>query len=146
VKIEITPHVLATGEVSLHAKIEITSQGASVVIAGINQPTFGQRTIEHDIRLKEGEVSVLGGLVQSTVTQLVSGLPGLAQIPIVRYFFSTEHTERNEQEVIVMLTPHVVRLPEDNGGPRQISVGRSSSGAPSPFGYEPQPQNPGAPQ
>ena len=146
VKIELTPHVLATGEVSLHAKIEITSQGASVIIAGISQPTFGQRTIEHDIRLKEGEVSVLGGLVQSTVSQIVSGLPGLGQIPIVRYLFSTEHRERNEQEVIVMLTPHVVRLPEDMGGTRQISVGRSSSGAPSPFGYEPTPPAPGAPQ
>jgi general secretion pathway protein D len=146
VKIEITPHVLSTGEVSLHAKVDITSLGASVVIAGISQPTFGQRTIEHDIRLKEGEVSVLGGLVQSTVSDIVSGLPGLGQIPIVRYFFSTEHKERNEQEVIVMLTPHVVRLPEDIGGGRQISVGRGASGTVSPFGYEPPAANVGTPQ
>jgi len=112
VNLTITPHVLPDGEVSLHAKIEITSVGPSVLIGGLSEPTFTQRTIEHDIRMKEGEVNVLGGLVQSTTTNQVTGLPGLADIPLLRYFFSTEHRERDDQEILVMLTPHIVRLPE----------------------------------
>jgi len=137
VSLDITPHVLSSGEVSLHAKISITSVGSPTVIGGISEPTFGQREIEHDIRLKEGEVSVLGGLVQSTITSLISGLPLLGQIPIARYLFSNEHRERNEVEVIVMLTPHVVRLPEAGmEASTEISVGTSSTPAGLSFGSE----------
>lgn len=112
VNLTITPHVLPDGEVAIHAKVEILAVGAPVLIGGLNEPTFTQRSIEHDIRMKEGEVNLLGGLIQSTTTQEVEGLPGLADIPILRYFFSTEHRERNDQEILVMLTPHIVRLPE----------------------------------
>jgi general secretion pathway protein D len=56
VKLELTPHLLANGEVAIHASIEISSLGANVTIAGVSEPTFGERKIEHDIRLKEGEV------------------------------------------------------------------------------------------
>ena len=112
VNLELTPHLLPDGEVAIHASIEILSLGAPISIGGISQPTFGQRKIEHDIRLKEGEVNLLGGLIQTTETQQVSGLPGLGDIPLLRYFFSTEHRERAETEVLVMLTPHVIRLPE----------------------------------
>jgi general secretion pathway protein D len=124
VNLEITPHVLESGEVGLHAKVSILSVGAPVTIGGISQPTFGQREIEHDIRLKEGEVSVLGGLVQSTTTQSVTGLPGLGQLPLLRYLFSTEHRERHDVEVIVMLTPHVIRLPEvNNSTSKSVAIG-----------------------
>jgi general secretion pathway protein D len=112
VQLEITPRVLANGEVSLHAKLSITSQAGSVNIGGIDEPVFGQREIEHDIRLQEGEVSLLGGLLSSQITNSVGGLPFLADIPGVRYLFSTEKHERQDNEILVMLTPHVVRLPE----------------------------------
>jgi general secretion pathway protein D len=112
VNLDLTPRLLANGEVALHASIEISSLGSSVTVAGVSEPTFGQRKIEHDIRLKEGEVSLLGGLIQSTESQDVSGLPGLGDIPFLRYLFSAEHRERSETEVLVMLTPWVIRLPD----------------------------------
>jgi general secretion pathway protein D len=141
--LDITPHVLASGEVSLHAHVTITSVAGNVPIGGISEPEFGQREIEHDIRLKEGEVSLLGGLVQSTITNTVTGLPGLGQIPLLRYLFSTEIHERNDQEVIVMLTPHVVRLPESNAeAGRAIAVGARSEAGGVPGGFE----RPGFPQ
>jgi general secretion pathway protein D len=110
--LELTPHLLADGEVAIHASIEISSVGANVTVGGVSEPTFGERKIEHDIRLKEGETSVLGGLIQTTLTHTVAGLPFLGDVPFLRYLFSTEHAERQEQEVLVMLTPRVVRLPE----------------------------------
>jgi general secretion pathway protein D len=112
VNLELTPRLLATGEVALHAKIEISSLGASISVGGLTQPTFSQRVIEHDIRLREGEVNVLGGLIQTTSTNTVTGIPGLGDIPLLRYFFSQENKEVNDQEVMVMLTPRVIRLPE----------------------------------
>jgi len=149
VKLELTPHLLANGEVAIHASIEISSLGASITIAGVSEPTFGQRKIEHDIRLKEGEVSVLGGLIQTTMTNTVNGVPFLGDIPFLRYLFSTEHVERQETEVLVMLTPRVVRLPEPPlGVPSNVTL----AGEPQPTGLQPLPgpeipgQPPGEPQ
>jgi len=55
---------------------------------GITQPVISQRVIEHDIRLKEGEVSILGGLVQRSDSKTLEGWPGLARLPLLRYLFS----------------------------------------------------------
>lgn len=113
VNLDLTPHLMANGEVSLHALIEISSLGPSASFGGgLQEPTFNQRKIEHEIRLKEGEVNLLGGLIESTDTLSVSGLPGLGQVPLLRYLFSSERRERVETEVLVMLTPRVIRLPE----------------------------------
>ncbi len=122
VNLDLTPHLLLNGEVALHAMIEIVSVGNTVVIGGVQEPTFGQRRIEHDIRLKEGEVSLLGGLIESTEMRVVTGLPGLSQVPVLRYLFSTEHRERVENEVLVMLTPRVIRLPESASGAGGLSL------------------------
>ncbi len=130
VKMEITPRVLSDGEVSLHAKIEISAVGPSVSIGGLSQPTFTQKTIEHDIRLKEGEANLLGGLDESDTSLGVTGLPGLSQVPILRYFFSSEHREYTTTEVLVMLTPRVVRLPDSRANQSaQVTVGSPGSSA-----------------
>jgi general secretion pathway protein D len=112
VNLDITPHLLASGEVSLHALIEVSSVGPSFLIGGLSEPSFQVRKIEHDIRLKESEVNLLGGLIQSNETRTVSGLPGFGDLPFFHYFFSSEHRERVETEVLVMLTPRVIRLPD----------------------------------
>jgi general secretion pathway protein D len=112
VNLELTPHLLSTGEIAVHAKIEISSLGASLTVGGVSEPTFGQRIIEDDFRLQEGEVNLLGGLIQSTLNTTVTGIPGLGDIPLMRYLFSENHKEVNDQEVLVMLTPRVIRLPE----------------------------------
>jgi general secretion pathway protein D len=149
VKLELTPHLLANGEVAIHASIEISSLGTPSTIAGVSEPTFGERKIEHDIRLKEGEVSVLGGLIQTTLTHVVSGVPFLGDVPFLRYLFSTEHAERQETEVLVMLTPRVVRLPEP---PLGVRSNVTLAGEPQPTGLQPIPgpeipgQMPGEPQ
>ena len=143
--LELTPHLLADGEVAIHASIEISSVGANVTVGGVSEPTFGERKIEHDIRLKEGETSVLGGLIQTTLTHTVAGLPFVGDIPVLRYLFSTEHAERQEQEVLVMLTPRVVRLPE----PYLADQGKTTlTGSPLPAGARPLPgvEIPGQPQ
>ena len=112
VNLDLTPHLLSTGEIAVHAKIEISSLGASITVGGVSEPTFGQRVIEDDFRLQEGEVNLLGGLIQKTLSDQVQGIPGLGGIPGLRYLFSQDNKEVNDQEVLVMLTPRVIRLPE----------------------------------
>jgi general secretion pathway protein D len=135
--------------VAIHASIEISSLGANVTIAGVSEPTFGERKIEHDIRLKEGEVSVLGGLIQTSMINTVAGVPFVGDVPFLRYLFSTEHVERQETEVLVMLTPRVVRLPEPPLGARSNVT---LAAEPQPTGLQPVPgpeipgQPPGEPQ
>jgi general secretion pathway protein D len=134
VNLDITPHITATGEVALHAVVEILSHSSDETIGGLTEPIFGQRKIEQEIRLKEGEVSLLGGLIQRNDTRTVSGLPGLADIPGLRYLFSTETKELMETEVLIMLTPHIVRLPEVHQAAGDTPVGRDAGGpGPQPF-------------
>jgi general secretion pathway protein D len=142
--LELTPHLLADGEVAIHASIEISSVGANVTVGGVSEPTFGERKIEHDIRLMESETSVLGGLIQTSLTHVVNGVPFLGDVPVLHYLFSTEHAERNEQEVLIMLTPRVVRLPEPIlGGQSNATL----TGGPLPPGSQPNagPETPGQP-
>ena len=127
VNLDITPHLLSNGEIALHAKIEISSLGASITVGGVSEPTFGQRVIEDDFRLQEGEVNLLGGLIQRTLTDQVQGVPGLVDIPGLRYLFSQDNKEVNDQEVLVMLTPRVIRLPEP-GAPGSSAVPMGSLG------------------
>jgi len=148
VNLDLTPHLLQNGEVAIHASIEISSLGASITIAGVSEPTFGQRKIEHDIRLKEGEVSVLGGLIQTTMENTTNGVPFLGDIPLLRYLFSSTHVERQETEVLVMLTPRVLRLPEPHEGARAkvTLAGEGQTGTQPAPGVEVPGQPPGEPQ
>jgi general secretion pathway protein D len=151
VNMDITPHITSTGEVGLHAVIEILSHAGDTVIGGLSQPVFGQRKIEHDIRLKEGEVTLLGGLIERDDSRTVSGLPGFADIPGLRYFFSSENKDQREQEVLIMLTPHIVRLPEAREATGNTPVAKETfgQGPRPPFTVPegiPQPQPPQQPQ
>lgn len=136
VNLELTPRLLASGEVSLHAKIEISSLGADITVGGVSEPTFGQRLIEHDIRLREGEVNLLGGLIQRTQTATLQGVPGLGSLPLLHYLFSEDHKEVSDTEVLVMLTPRVIRLPDgpSDEGARRMVAHQSSLGSGPPDG------------
>ncbi len=111
VNLVIQPEVAANGDIVISTKIDVSSLGTPENIGGIEEPVVNQRDIEHVIRLKEGEASLLGGLLSTTTNEAVSGLPGLGSIPIVRYLFSTEQHEIIKQEVVIMMTPYIIRLP-----------------------------------
>jgi len=112
VNIDITPRVHPNRDVSLKLKVEISSHTGDESIGGITQPIISQRTIEHDIRLREGEASVLAGLVQRTETKSLNGWPGLAKLPLLHYLFSDQKKDIQEDEVLIVLTPRIVRIPE----------------------------------
>jgi general secretion pathway protein D len=112
VNIEITPHVHANNDITLKVSLDISAVDSEETVGGVTQPVIGQRKIEHEIRLKEGEVNVLAGMLQDTDSDSSSGYPLLSQIPILRYLFSSRNTDRNQSEVVFVITPHLVRAPE----------------------------------
>jgi len=128
VNIDITPRVHAGREVTLKVMLDISSVTSRVNIGGIDQPVIGQRKIEHEIRLKEGEVNLLGGILEDQDTKSLTGIPGLAQIPILKYLFSQTNTEHRENEIVFVLIPHVVRGQElSELNQRALQVGTASA-------------------
>jgi len=89
---------------------------------------IGQRKIDQDIRLKEGEVNILGGILESLQTKSLTGIPGLAQIPLFKYLFSTEQKEVNDTEIVFVLIPHIVRAQDLNpSNLKAIDVGTANT-------------------
>jgi general secretion pathway protein D len=112
VNVDVTPRIHPNGEISMKVAIEVSNVAGRVNIGGIEQPIIAQRKIEHDIRLREGEVNILGGIVERTESKSISGWPGLARIPVLRYLFSGEKVDQQEGELIIVLNPRLVRVPE----------------------------------
>jgi general secretion pathway protein D len=128
VNIDITPRVHAGREVTLKVSLDISSVTGNSNIGGISQPVIGQRKIEHEIRLKEGEVNLLGGMMEEDQTQSMSGYPVLATIPFLKYFFGSETKDHRENELVFALIPHIVRGPDVNdSNQRLIDVGTANS-------------------
>jgi len=111
VSIDVQPRVHPDGDVSMHVAVEVSEIDGEDTIGGIQQPVIGQRKVDHDIRLKDGEVSILGGLMERTDTKAINGIPGLANLPLLRYLFSDNNNQVQENEVLIVLTPHVIRFP-----------------------------------
>jgi general secretion pathway protein D len=111
VNVDVTPRIHPDHEISMKVNVVVSSVTGTASIGGINQPVISQRSIEHDIRLKDGEVNILGGLIERTDRNVVNGWPGLAKIPFMRYFFANNTVEHIDTEVLIVLIPHIVRLP-----------------------------------
>ncbi len=111
VNVALTPKIHSNRDVSMHVEIEISNVRDFVDIGGISQPVIGQRTIQHDVRIREGEANVIGGLNQSQVFKTKAGVPFLGEIPIIGRLFSEEEVQRAESEILLVLIPHIVRMP-----------------------------------
>ncbi len=109
VNIDVTPHVHSDREVTLKITMEISSVVGQSSIGGISQPIIGQKKIEHEIRLKDGESSLIGGIMDDSQTRSLAGIPGLAQIPILKYLFGQVTQDKEQDETIFAITPHIIR-------------------------------------
>ena len=106
VNIGITPYIHHNDEVSLDLLIEVLTSGADGY-GGL--PTFGNRSIETTIRLRNGETSILAGLIRDDEREVMEGIPGLSDLPIIGRLFARNRLETQETDIIVTLTPRIVR-------------------------------------
>ena len=113
VKIEIEPKVHHNREVTIKLKAEVSAQTGVVPASGLNpaQPIIGTRETSSVIRLQDGETSLLAGLIQKTDKDALSGIPGIANIPILRRLFSQTDRGHQTTDVVLLLTPHIIRMP-----------------------------------
>jgi general secretion pathway protein D len=125
VNIDITPHVHANGEITLKMSMDVSAVTGQQNIGGISQPIIGQRKIENEIRLRDGEANLLGGIMEDQQTKALSGIPGLAQIPILKYLFGQTTQDHSENEIVFAIVPHIIRgtdVSEQNQRPIQIGT------------------------
>jgi len=142
VNIEVTPTVHFDRDVTLKVKIEVTAQSGSVTISGVTEPILSQRVAEQTIRLREGEANILGGIQEQQIQDNWSGIPGLSQIPILRYLFGSRDKIRQDDEIVFLVVPHVVRSQEltpsnlrkvDTGpGTQSVELRHIADGTPPP--------------
>ena len=128
VKIEVTPTVHYDNDVTLKVHIEISSQSGNVTIEGVTEPILSQRVADQVIRLREGEASILGGILNNQNQMSWTGIPGLSSIPILKYLFGSKDHTINNDEIVFVVVPHVVRGEElDQANLRAIDTGQGQS-------------------
>lgn len=149
VQIEMTPTVHYDRDVTLKMKVDDSSEGPSVTISGVTEPTFVQKTSEQTIRLREGEATILAGILNKQDLVSTTGIPGLSELPLLRYIFGSKSHEVIDDEVVFVLIPHVVRSPDitplnlrsiDTGSGQAISL-RPVAQAPETKSAAPLPPN-----
>jgi general secretion pathway protein D len=107
VNIDITPRTHHDDEVSLALKVSL-SNISGTGYAGL--PTFGNREISTTIRLKDGETNMLAGLIRDDERTVLSGVPGLSDLPLIGRLFANNHKEAQETDIVLTLTPHIIRV------------------------------------
>ena len=128
VNIDITPQIHSNREVTLKLVLEVSSVTGEVNIGGITQPQIGQRRIELEMRLEDGEINLVGGILTDSETQSISGYPWLAKIPLLKYLFGQENKDRRQTEVVFAITPHIVRAEEiTDENLRLVDIGTGTS-------------------
>jgi len=128
VNVLITPKILGPDEVHLHVEIDISNVREFLDLGGVKEPDVAQTKIVNDVRLKQGEVNLMGGLMQIQETKGVTGVPGLGNIPIIRRLFTSETVKKDSQELVIALIPHIVRTPEiSDVNLRTISAGNQTT-------------------
>ncbi len=128
VSVDITPHIHSRHEVTLKIGMEISSVTGQQNIGGVTQPVIGQRRIEHETRLREGEVNLLGGFLEDSQSDAISGYPWLAKVPLMRYFFGQNQKQNVQREIVFAITPHIIRAQDVSAANlRAIVVGSPDS-------------------
>jgi general secretion pathway protein D len=111
--LKVTPHYHADGDVKLDFEMEIQGLGA-ISINSI--PELTTRSFKGNITTVEGEPSVVMGLLTDSETKSTSGYPGIGQIPGLQAVLNTNNRDRAHTEIIVVVTPRVVRKPFHDKG------------------------------
>ncbi len=146
VNIDVQPHVNGPHDISMHIKVEISSVVNTTTIAGVAQPIIGQKINEADVRMKDGEYSLLGGLSSDSDTTGISGLPGFSAVPVLGYLFGTRTKDREKDDIVIALVPHIIRAQavDDQladgvlaGTEKQVRVERREPAMAAPTGVAP---------
>jgi general secretion pathway protein D len=147
--VEMTPtRVTYEGDILLDITIENSARGQDTNIAGQNLPSFFSRKVQTKLRLRDGESNLLAGLLREDERRSLTGFPGIMRLPIVRQLFSGNDKNIKQTDIVMLLTPRIVRTHELRASDMSpIYIGTQSNmslGGPPPVigGTEPEPPPP----
>ena len=112
IKLTVEPVIHLDDQLTLKLKVEVTRLGDQVTLQAsplIQQFRFGTRTAETVLMLRDDETIVLGGLIQDDVKKSRQSVPILGDIPLIGQFFSTTQEDKITTEIVLTITPHIVR-------------------------------------
>lgn len=111
--LQITPRINEGGMVTLEVSQEVSTPGSAPAIGGGGNVSISQRTIESTVVVHDGQTVVLGGLIRESTSSGKAGIPGLMNIPLLGNLFGSTTKDVSRTELIVTLTPRVVRNPQE---------------------------------
>jgi general secretion pathway protein D len=116
INVEMTPRVTIDGDVILDLLVENSTRSSDVNVAGQNLPSFGTRKVTTRLRLRDGESNLLAGLLREDDRKILRGVPGVLSLPILNKLFGFNDTEIRTTDIIMLLTPRIVRTQEITAG------------------------------
>jgi general secretion pathway protein D len=108
----VVPRISASGSVTLDLTQEISAPGADLTVGGETAPSFTKTSVSTTLTVKDGETVAIAGLINEGDTTTRSGIPFLSSIPLLGSLFGQTTKNSNRTELIIMITPHVIRTPE----------------------------------
>ena len=147
VNVKMTSKVTYEGDIRMELFVESSTLGAGVVIAGQELPSFGSRKVTTVLRLREGESSLLAGLLREDQRKLLTGFPWLLRLPVIKQLFSSNDNSVQQSDIVMLLTPRIVRTHEltpQDVGPLRIGT-QSNLGLSGPPPLLGQPSRRGSP-
>jgi general secretion pathway protein D len=111
--LEVTPRVNTGGLVTLDVSQEVSSVAAGVTTTGVNSPTFNTQNVNSRVVVQDGETIGIAGLIRDQVARTNGGIPWLKDIPLLGFLGSTQTNSRTRQELLVLITPHVIHDQHD---------------------------------
>jgi pilus assembly protein CpaC len=116
VSLSYTPTVLSNGRISIRVAPEVSeiSSNGAVIINGFSIPAVSTRRAETTVELGSGESFMIAGLMQNSYNSAIDKTPGLADVPILGSLFKSDGYRRNETELMIVVTPYLVKPVSDN--------------------------------
>ncbi|MBI4903285.1 MAG: type II and III secretion system protein family protein [Acidobacteria bacterium] len=123
IRLNFHPVITPNRTLKMHVRPEVSTidLGNAVTISGFTIPALSTRKMETDIELGEGQSFVIGGLLDDRVTETMSKVPGLSNIPILGAFFKSRNENKTKSELIVMVTPEIT-MPLQPTDPKPMPV------------------------
>ena len=113
VNLAMTPRVTYEGEIVLDGfLVENSALGRQHQRGGQDVPSFRSRKVHTMLRLREGESTLLAGLMRDEQRKILSGFPGIIRMPVLRSLFGQTTDEINQSDIVMLITPHIVRTHE----------------------------------
>lgn len=115
--LDFTPTVLSPDRISLRVRPEVSdiSNFGAIIVDGLQIPALTVRRVDTTVELASGQSLVIGGLLQQTSREAIDKFPGLGDIPVLGTLFTSSSYQNNETELIVTVTPYVVRPTKPDG-------------------------------